>query len=232
MIEPTSESQLEAGDRTDDEIVHAIGSPSYKDLVEENAYLRSERSQLYDELARTSTGNGANDSKKLVECHSVGLTDTLQSELTKERNQNKKLMTHLDYLKNEIAHLQLHGSEQAAVARDLEERLEQSEEGFHAANAELLQILPLRIKLNEMRQKTETISGEMLTAKNEIHELGQARDSLQIALDSSQQLLTVSQEKLVSATRKVSDLRADKKGRFDLVKIKCGNSKTILTFRE
>lgn len=210
MIEQSFD--LEAVDKTDEEVVHAIGSPSYKDLVEENAYLRSERSQLYDELARTTTMHGSNDAKKLVGCHSAALTDTLQNDLTKERNQNKKFMAHFEFLKSEIAHLQQHGSEQAAVAKKLEERLEQSEEGFHAANAELLQILPLRIKLNEMRQKMESVSGEMLNAKNEIHEIGQARDSLQTALNSSQEFLEVSQEKLVIASRKVSDLRADKKG--------------------
>ena len=149
MIESESEDQDSTNESGVQETVHAIGSPSYKDLVEENTYLRSERSQLYDELARVSgSGAGAAEGGKLAGCHCAALTETLQIELSKERSQNKKFMTHFEYLKNEINHLQFHGSEQAAVALGLEERLQQSEEELHAANAELLQILPLRIKLN------------------------------------------------------------------------------------
>ena len=213
MIESESEDQDSTNESGVQETVHAIGSPSYKDLVEENTYLRSERSQLYDELARVSgSGAGAAEGGKLAGCHCAALTETLQIELSKERSQNKKFMTHFEYLKNEINHLQFHGSEQAAVALGLEERLQQSEEELHAANAELLQILPLRIKLNEMRQKTETVSGELLNAKNEIHELREARDRLQMSLDLSQQDLEGSQSKLATTTKKVTSLKVMKKG--------------------
>ena len=212
MNHDTHEAAERGSDKAIEETQHAIGSPSYKDLVEENAYLRSERSQLYDELARVSSGSSSSEVSKLAGCHCAALTETLQSELSKERSQNKKFIAHFEYLKNEIAHLQVHGNEQAAVAKSLEERLEQSEEGLHAANSELLQILPLRIKLNETRQKMESVSQEILVTNNEMHEVRLNRDKLQMQLDASQQLLEASQNKLTSTTRKKDDLKIEKKG--------------------
>ena len=64
-----------------------------------------------------------------------------------------------------------------------------------------------------MRQKTELISGEMLSAKNEIHELREARDRLQVSLDVSQQDLEGSQSKLAVTTKKVNTLKSIKKGK-------------------
>lgn len=194
---------------TEDE-AHAIGNPSYKDLAEENAYLRAERSQLYDQLARvslmeaSSTANTLPDERILL----------LENELLKEKNQNMRYLSRFEYLKSEIIHLQFHGTEQAAVAKDLEERLQQSQECLHAANAEILQILPLRIKLNEMRQKAESASGEVLAANNEIHQLTQERDRMKLSQESLTISLETAQSKVVTVSRKVHDLKSDRVGRL------------------
>ena len=191
------------------EASYVVGNPSYKDLVEENAYLRSERSQLYDELARVSITDAP------TRCDSTRdeMIESLEKELMKEKDQNIRLGGHFDFLKSEIAHLQFHGSEQAAVAKSLEERLEGSQECLHAANAELLQILPLRIKLNDLRQKTENISADVLAANNDKHQLIQERDRLKSSLDAVTHSMETAQGKLMSSSRKAQDLKIEKSGK-------------------
>ena len=191
-----------------EEAAYAVGNPSYKDLVEENAYLRSERSQLYDELARVSV----TDAPIKSDVTRDEVIESLEKELIKEKDQNKRLGGHFDFLKSEIAHLQFHGSEQAAVAKSLEERLEGSQECLHAANAELLQILPLRIKLNDLRQKTESISADVLAANNDKHQLIQERDRLKSSLDAVTHSMETAQGKLMSSSRKAQDLKVEKSG--------------------
>ena len=195
-------------EETSEEAAYAVGNPSYKDLVEENAYLRSERSQLYDELARVSVTDAPIRSDSTRD----EVIESLEKELMKEKDQNKRLGGHFDFLKSEIAHLQFHGSEQAAVAKSLEERLEGSQECLHAANAELLQILPLRIKLNDLRQKTENISADVLAANNEKHQLIQERDRLKSSLDAVTHSMETAQGKLMSSSRKAQDLKIEKSG--------------------
>ena len=195
-------------EKISDEASYAVGNPSYKDLVEENAYLRSERSQLYDELARVSL----TDAPVRSESTRDEVIESLERELIREKDQNIRLGGHFDFLKSEIAHLQFHGSEQAAVAKSLEERLEGSQECLHAANAELLQILPLRIKLNDLRQKTENISADVLAANNEKHQLIQERDRLKSSLDAVTHSMETAQGKLMSSSRKAQDLKIEKSG--------------------
>lgn len=190
--------------------VFAIGNPSYKDLSEENAYLRAERSQLYDQLAKVSLMESSSIADNLPD----DTVKMLQNELQKEKNQSMQYLSRFEYLKSEIIHLQFHGTEQAAVAKDLEERLQHSQECLHAANAEILQILPLRIKLNEMRQKAESLSGEVLAANNEIHQLTQERDRLKLSQESLTQSLETAHNKVVTVSRKVYDLKSDRVGRF------------------
>ena len=88
------------GERSTEEIRFGNTSPSYMDLVDENTYLRAERSQLYSELATISqlfeqTPEGAQE--KVIE--------GLESELSKERDHNEKLLNYFEFLKGEIAHL-------------------------------------------------------------------------------------------------------------------------------
>jgi hypothetical protein len=192
-----------------EEEAYAIGNPSYKDLAEENAYLRAERSQLYDQLAKVSLMEASSIADNTPDV-TIGL---LENELQKEKNQSMWYLSRFEYLKSEIIHLQFHGTEQAAVAKDLEERLQQSQECLHAANSEILQILPLRIKLNEMRQKAESVSGEVLAANNEIHQLTQERDRMKFSLESLTQLLETAQSKVLTVSRKVHDLKSDRVGR-------------------
>jgi chromosome segregation ATPase len=198
-------------DKVAEEAAYAVGNPSYKDLAEENAYLRSERSQLYDELARVTS----NDVQVRGDSTRDEVIESLERELTKEKDQNIRLGGQFDYLKSEIAHLQFHGSEQAAVAKSLEERLEGSQECLHAANAELLQILPLRIKINDLRQKTENISADVLAANNDKHQLIQERDRLKSSLDAVTHSMETAQGKLMSSSRKAQDLKIEKSGELD-----------------
>lgn len=89
------------GDKVTEEASYSIGSPSYKDLVEENAYLRSERSQLYDELARVSQA----DAPLRIDNTRDKFIEALEHDLEHERNQNIRLVNHFEYLKIEVAHL-------------------------------------------------------------------------------------------------------------------------------
>ena len=87
-------------DRTTEEVTFGNSSPSYMDLLEENAYLRSERSQLYSELATMTllfaeSPGGAQE--KVIEA--------LETELSTERDQNEKLLSYFEFLKCEITHL-------------------------------------------------------------------------------------------------------------------------------
>ena len=88
-------------DKLTEEAAYAIRNPSYKDLVDENAYLRLERSQLYDELARVSQ----QDTSCKVESPLAQIIKALEGELFCERAQNTELLSHFEYLKGEIAHL-------------------------------------------------------------------------------------------------------------------------------
>jgi uncharacterized coiled-coil DUF342 family protein len=191
------------------EEAYVIGNPSYKDLAEENVYLRAERSQLYDQLAKVSLMEASSIADNAPE-ETIGL---LENELQKEKNQCMKYLSRFEYLKSEIIHLQFHGTEQAAVAKDLEERLQLSQECLHVANSEILQILPLRIKLNEMRQKAESVSGEVLAANNEIYQLTQERDRMKLSQESLTVSLETAQSKVVTVSRKVHDLKSDRVGR-------------------
>lgn len=88
------------GERSTEEIKFGNASPSYMDLVDENAYLRGERSQLYSELATMSllyaqTPEGAQE--KVIE--------KLENELFLERDHNEKLLSYFEFLKGEITHL-------------------------------------------------------------------------------------------------------------------------------
>ena len=88
-------------DSVTEEAAYAVGNPSYKDLAEENAYLRSERSQLYDELARVSLTQAS----KRDDSTRDEVIESLERELIKEKDQNVQLIDHFDFLKSEIAHL-------------------------------------------------------------------------------------------------------------------------------
>lgn len=187
--------------------IFVASSPSYKDLVEENAYLRSERSQLYDELAQATVQK----TPTVKDCSICNLKhQILVNEISKERDRNKNLYANIDHLKQELAQLNLHGNERAVVALELEQRLERSEENLIAATAELLQILPLRIKLNEMRQKYEVITGDVLLSNNKISEITRENEKLKSSIEICQQSLKDSESSLEMLSNKVLSLKSEK----------------------
>ena len=100
LIYLSNESDL-TEDSVTEEAAYAVGNPSYKDLVEENAYLRSERSQLYDELARVSV----TDAPIRSDMTRDEVIESLEKELIKEKDRNVQLIDHFDFLKSEIEYL-------------------------------------------------------------------------------------------------------------------------------
>jgi chromosome segregation ATPase len=196
----------------ENETVFGAGPPSYEDLVEENSYLRSERSQLYDELAKASIIKPQNTK----DCSICNLKhQILVNEVSKEKDQNKKLHIDIDQLKQELTQLNIHGLERSEVSKELEQRLEQSEENLIAATAELLQILPLRIKLNEMRQKYEAITGDILISNNKISEITRERDKMKLSFEMSQKSLNDSEISLEKMSNKVSSLKSEKQSKIN-----------------
>jgi chromosome segregation ATPase len=215
-----SAEEVDAGEN-EKETMFGAGPPSYEDLVEENSYLRSERSQLYDELARASVIKPPN----VKDCTICNLKhQVLANEISKEKDLNKKLHIDIDQMKQELAQLNIHGLERSEVSKELEQRLEQSEENLIATTAELLQILPLRIKLNEMRQKCEVITGDILISNNKISEITRERDKMKLISEICQKSLKDAENSLEKMSNKVSSLKSEKESKIlnfvcDLIKL-------------
>ena len=155
-------------------------SPSLEDLLEENAYLRSQLSTFYDQIAQQP-----HLGTKKVSCDCALRIKVLDDNVLEERYQNKKLDTKIENLQHELEHLQSHSIEQALVAKNLENKLKEAECDLHMANAELLQILPLRMKLNETNKKLEALKGETLSTNNCIIALNIDKDHLNKQLEQS-----------------------------------------------
>ena len=155
-------------------------TPRMEDLLEENAYLRSQLSTFYDQVAQPPSLQ----IEKLT-CDCALRIRVLDDNLLEERNQNKMLDTQIDNIQHELGHLQSHSIEQALVAKNLENKLRETECDLHMANAELLQILPLRMKLNETNKKLEALKGETLTTNNRIISLNIDKEHLNKQLEQS-----------------------------------------------
>ena len=155
-------------------------TPCMGDLLEENVYLRSQLSTFYDQVAQPPSL----EIEKLT-CDCALRIRVLDDNLLEERRQNKTLDTEIDNLQHELGHLQSHSVEQALVAKNLENKLRETECDLHMANAELLQILPLRMKLNETNKKLEVLKGETLTTNNRIVSLNIDKEHLNKQLEQS-----------------------------------------------
>ena len=138
-------------------------APSYDDLVEENEYLRSEVAQLYDQIANPPK---ITIQQTAFDCAmQIKALDDVISDL---KHQNELLTTRVGGLTVEAGYLQSHSEQQAIAATLLENQLRDTESELHTANAELLQILPLRMKLSDAHKKLELIKAECLGKDNEI----------------------------------------------------------------
>ena len=155
-------------------------TPCMGDLLEENVYLRSQLSTFYDQVAQPPSLQ----IEKLT-CDCALRIRVLDDNLLEERNQNKMLDTQIDNIQHELGHLQSHSIEQALVAKNLENKLRETECDLHMANAELLQILPLRMKLNETNKKLEALKGETLTTNNRIISLNIDKEHLNKQVEQS-----------------------------------------------
>jgi chromosome segregation ATPase len=158
----------------------AVGCPSYGDLVEENSYLRSEVCRFYEQSA-------VRPSSPITKCPTDLLVrmKELEDEIAEEKCQKSKSKDDIDRLQSELIHLQAHTLDQAAAAQILGQKAEEVEYELHLANAELLQILPLRMKLTESNKKIEALRGEILMAGNEILNIGLTCDQMSAQNDLS-----------------------------------------------
>jgi hypothetical protein len=160
----------------------AVGCPSYGDLVEENSYLRSEVCRFYEQSAiRPSSPTTKCPTDLLVRMKE------LEDEIAEEKWKHSKSMDNIEMLHSELIHLQAHSLEQATVSQILGQKTEEVEYELHLANTELLQILPLRMKLTESNKKVEALRGEILMAGNEILNIGLACDQMSAQNDLSHQ---------------------------------------------
>lgn len=158
----------------------AIGCPSYGDLVEENLYLRAEMCRFYEQSTIKSNSPSAKYPTDFL-----ARMKELEEEIAEEKNHHRKATANVEKLQSELVHLQTHSLEQAAAAHILGQKTEEVEYELHLANAELLQILPLRIKLTESNKKIEALRGEILVAGNEILAITLARDQISAQDDIS-----------------------------------------------
>lgn len=158
----------------------AVGCPSYGDLVEENTYLRSEVCRFYEQSA-------VRPSSPISKCQTDLLVRTKELEelIAEEKRQHSKSIEYIENLLSELNHLQAHSLEQVAAAQILSQKTEEVEYELHLANAELLQILPLRMKLTDSNKKVEALRGEILVAGNEVLVIGLACDQMSAQNDLS-----------------------------------------------
>ena len=159
----------------------AVGCPSYGDLVEENSYLRSEVCRFYEQSAIRPLS-------PITKCPTdlIVRIKELEDEIAEEKCLHGFSIANIASLQSELLHLQTHSLEQAAAAQILGQKTEEVEYELHLANAELLQILPLRMKLTECNKKVEALRGEVLMAGNQILAIGLACDQMSAKNDLSQ----------------------------------------------
>ena len=152
-------------------------SPNYNDLLEENKYLRGELSRFYEQIAQPDKAND--------KCDCALRIKALEDSMLAAGLFHDQLIAKIESLRNELGHIQAHSIEQAALAKSLENRLLDTEADLHVANAELLQILPLRMKLTEANKKLEAIRADFFATSNQINSLNQEKAQLQKDLEKS-----------------------------------------------
>ena len=160
----------------------SVGQPSYKDLLDENKYLRSVLSKLYEQAALTST-----DVSRKAQTDLISGTQQSAETPSEECYQHKNLVTSYDVQELELRHLQAHCIEQAAALKAYCQKLEEVECDLNLANVEILQILPLRMKLTESNKKLDVLRGEVLIANNENADRSSEKIQLLVQLDMSRQ---------------------------------------------
>lgn len=173
----------------------SVGHPSYKDLLEENKYLRSVLSKLYEQAAPTPMDAIRNVQAGLI----CGATQPVDAP-SEESCQHMKLVTNFGVQELELKHLQAHCMEQAAASKAFCQKLEEVECELNLANVEIMQILPLRMKLTESNKKIDALRGELLAANNENADHGS--DKLQMVIQ-----LEISSQRIEDSNKTLGDLQ-------------------------
>ena len=186
----------EANARGDDgpEDVKAAGHPSYDDLLEENKYLRSEVSRFYEEVViPPRSGHECYDDIDIQHSEHEYEYRTVCSE---QKTSFRDLESNFKVLQADFNHLQAHSNEQAVESRRASRTIEELQYELNVANAELLQILPLRLKLTESNKKIENLRKDNVATGEDLSNLQHEKHILASRLDHSRTSLENMQNEL------------------------------------
>ena len=177
---------------------------STEDILEENAFLRAERASLFAQLTTALSTNGNS--------HLQEQLLTLKAANDKTIKQNGKLNTEIVSLKYELDVMRRHSTVLFEDSKILESRLFQTEETVNSLNAEILQILPLRIKVNKSRQKTDSLSVELLHTSNQLSDCIRLTEVDKIRIYDQKLLIDDLTVRLESLSKELIATTAEKKG--------------------
>jgi hypothetical protein len=144
------------------EDVKAAGHPCYDDLLEENMYLRSEVSRFYEEVVILPSI--VEENSNIIAIRPI----EFESFVTEQKSSFKDLLSKFKALEIDFDHLQSHSSQQAIESKRASRTIEELQYELNAANAEILQILPLRLKLTESNKKVENLRRDNLATGEQL----------------------------------------------------------------
>jgi chromosome segregation ATPase len=182
------------------------------DLRDENAFLRSELTRLYAELGAQTSGSSCRkdcvttssdrtEEKAERVCSLCQLSEEsfakLEGQVLEQKSHISSLITQLGAAQRDIAYHEAHSAERAEAMKSLEEQLKLAEDRAHMMHGEVLQILPLRLKVNELKQRIDDLNACQQESKNELFLVSAERTRLKATLDSTAQHLeqSLAQEK-------------------------------------
>lgn len=192
------------------EDVKAAGHPSYDDLLEENKYLRSEVSRFYEE--KVILPNIVEENSKIIAIRPI----EFESFVTEQKSSFKDLLSKFKALEIDFDHLQSHSSQQAIESKRASRIIEELQYELNAANAELLQILPLRLKLTESNKKVENLRRDNLATGEQLSNTQLEKHTLFCKLDRSRSSLDDMQNSLKNEVLKAASSDEKIKGKFDI----------------
>jgi predicted nucleic acid-binding Zn-ribbon protein len=193
------------GDGAED--VKAAGHPCYDDLLEENKYLRSEVSRFYEEVVILPTLVEENSNINAIR------PIEFESFVTEQKSSFKNLLSKFKALEIDFDHLQSHSSQQAIESKRASRTIGELQYELNAANAELLQILPLRLKLTESNKKVENLRRDSLATGEQLSNTQLEKHVLLSKLDRSRSSLEDMQNSLKKEVSKAASSDEKIKGK-------------------
>lgn len=144
------------------------------DLKEENAELRRQMVELYQHLAKSpvatvkiSPSSDAFKKKKSSKDHLFQENSLLYSSECGSIQSMEAADKMVAALENEITIQQVHIKEQAKTIKDIEKKLQSKEDELLKLSLEIVQNIPLKAQLKQMKKKIEELESQNYSSKVE-----------------------------------------------------------------